>query len=188
MSKDRKHLACFTLLIACALSVPAARTSRAQESPRPSDEIKRITALAGNFDGAASFTAGGKTTRFTLHHVNRVIAGGFGLAVHESADAPEMGHYEAENLLGWDAGRKLLHLFSVTSDPNTHDHAGPWRGATHVTLRYEGLRDGKRMVEVIPFEIVSPNEYRFRSTVTVPGQAPEVFEATMKRIEGLAGR
>jgi len=169
-----------------ALLLPAA--GRAQEAPKPPAEIQRITALAGNFDGEASYTAGGKTMRFTLHHVNRVIAGGFGLAVHEQADSPEMGHYEAENLFGWDAGKKMLHLFSVTTDPNTHDHAGSWKDATHATLRYEGMKDGKKLVEVIPMEVVSANEYRFRSTLTVAGGSPEVFEATMKRVDKVSQR
>src|SRR5438876_12252012 len=95
-----------------SLAVAAPRGARAQEAPRPSPEIQRITALAGTFDGNATYTTGGKTVRFTLHHVNRAIAGGFGLAVHEQAELPELGHYEAENLLGWDEGRRMLHLFS----------------------------------------------------------------------------
>jgi hypothetical protein len=126
--------------------------------------------------------------QFTLHHTNKVIAGGFGLAVHEEADLPEMGHYEAENLFGWDAGRKQLHLYSVTSDPYTHDHAGRWSDATHLTLRYEGLRDGKRLVEVIPMQVVNANEYRFRSTLTVTGQPAEVLEAVMRRVDGMSRR
>jgi hypothetical protein len=171
-----------------ALLALAPRAARSQGVPRPAGEIRRITALAGEFDGDASYTSGGRTVRFTLHHTNRVIAGGFGLACHEQAELPGLGHYEAENLFGWDAGRRMLHLFSVTTDPNTHDHAGAWRDSMHVTLRYEGLRDGQRIIEVIPFEIIGPDAYRFRSTVTVPGQSPEVFEATMRRVEGVAGK
>ena len=175
-------------LIAATVLFSAAGRTRAQEAPKPSPEIQRITALAGTFDGEAAYTVGGKTTKFTLHHVNKVIAGGFGLAAHEEADVPGMGHYEAENLFGWDAGRRMLHLFSVTSDPNSHDHAGTWTDTRHATLRYEGLRDGKKLVEVIPMEIVSADEYRFRSTVTVAGQSPEVFEATMKRVDTLSSK
>ena len=175
-------------LAAGAALLMATGAARAQDMPKPAPEIQRITALAGTFDGEAAYTVGGKTTKFTLHHVNKVIAGGFGLATHEQADVPGMGRYEAENLFGWDAGRQMLHLFSVTSDPNTHDHAGQWTDARHATLRYEGLRDGKKLVEVIPMEVLGPDEYRFRSTVTVAGQPPEVFEATMKRVGTLSSK
>jgi len=174
--------------LAAAIVLAATGIARSQEPPKPSPEIQRITALAGTFDGEASYTVGGKTTKFTLHHVNKVIAGGFGLAAHEEADVPGMGHYEAENLFGWDPGRQMLHLFSVTSDPNTHDHAGKWTDAHHATLRYEGLRDGKKLVEVIPMEVVNADEYRFKSTLTVAGGSPEVFEATMKRTGALSSK
>jgi len=162
--------------------------AHAQQAPQPASEITRITALAGKFDGEAKFTVNGQTTTFTLHHTSRVIAGGFGLAVHEEADVPGMGHYEAENLLGWDAGKKQLHLLTVTNDPYTHDHAGRWTDATHVTLRYEGLQDGKKLVEVIPMVVPSADEYRFQSTMTVAGQPPQKFEATMKRVGDLTSR
>lgn len=189
MNTIRIHRMAAVVVTAALLSTALALApalARAQSAPAP--EIQRLAAMAGTFDGEASYTASGKTVRFRLHHVNKVIAGGYGLAVHEEADAPELGHYEAENLFGWDAGRRRLHLFSVTTDPNTHDHSGRWSDATHALLRYEGLKDGKRLVEEIPFELVSANEYRFRSTLTVAGAAPEVFAATMKRVDGMAKR
>lgn len=170
--------------LALVVSLFTAALAHAQVAPAP--EIQRLAAIAGAFEGDASLTAGGKTLHFTLHHENHVIAGGFGLESIEQADVPGMGRYEAANLFGWDAGRRQLHLFTVSNDPNTHDHAGPWADATHATLRYEGVRDGKKLVEVLPFEIVNADEYRFRSTVTTAGGAPEVFVATMKRVKTAA--
>jgi hypothetical protein len=177
-----------TLALLATLVLARQQASHAQETPQPAPEIKRMTALVGTFEGDAAYTAAGNTTHFTLHHVNRAIVGGFGLQTTESADIPGMGHYEAENLFGWDAGRKQLHLYSVTNDPYTHDHAGPWTDATHATLRYEGMRDGKKLVEVIPMEIVGADEYRFKSTITVDGKNPEVFVATMKRVRDMSAR
>lgn len=180
----------FIAFSAAALIVTNAvtRSAHSEQAPQPAPEIARITALAGKFDGEAVFTANGETKKFVLHHTSRVIAGGFGLAVHEEADIPGVGHYEAENLIGWDAGKKQLHLLSVTNDPYTHDHAGRWTDPTHVTLRYEGLQDGKKLVEVIPMEVPSANQYRFQSTLTVAGQTPQKFEATMKRVGDLSSR
>jgi len=174
-------------LATAALVAPLAN-AHAQQPPQPAPEIARITALAGKFDGEAKVTMNGQTTTFTLHHTSRVIAGGFGLQVHEEADIPGLGHYEAENLLGWDAGKKQLHLLTVTNDPYTHDHAGRWTDATHATLRYEGLQDGKKLVEVIPMVVPSADEYRFQSTLTIAGQPPQQFEATMKRVGEMSSR
>lgn len=120
--------------------------------------------------------------------MNRVIAGGFGLQTHEEADIPGIGRYEAENLFGWDSGKRQLHLFSVTNDPYAHDHAGPWTDARHATLRWEGVHDGRKMSEVLPIEVVSADEYRFHSTVTIAGKAPETFDGVMKRVTSTASR
>jgi len=176
------------LALASALAVSVAPAARAQQPPQPAPEIQRMTALAGKFEGDASFTRDGKTVKFTLHHENRVISGGFGLQCHEEADIPGMGHYEAENLFGWDAGKRELHLFSVSNDPYAHDHAGRWTDATHATLRYEGKHEGKSYLEAIPMEITSVNEYRFRSMVSIDGKPHDVFVATMKRVGQLSAR
>lgn len=188
MNTTLRHRSAAASALAAALILAGAAPARAQQAPKPAAEIQRMTALAGSFEGEASYTINGKTVRFTLHHTNRVIAGGFGLQCHEEADVPEMGRYEAENLFGWDVGSGKLHLFTVTSDPNTHDHAGRWSDATHARLRYEGIQDGKKLVEDIPMEVVSPNEYRFTSTMRVGGQVAGVFQATMKRIESVSSR
>jgi len=187
-TQNHSTLSPVTALFAVAFVTAFSVVAHSQETPKPAPEIQKLAVLAGSFDGPATYTIDGKAMNFTLHHVNRVVAGGFGVLCHEEADSPEIGHYESENLFGWDAGRGRLHLFSVTTDPNTHDHSGRWTDATHAFLRYEGLRDGKRLVEEIPFELVSPDEYRFKATVTVAGKKAETFEATMKGVSGMAGK
>jgi hypothetical protein len=182
-ARIRPHHAALTLFFTLS-----ATGVHAQAAPQPPAEIRRITALAGTFEGKATYTANGKPVTFTLHHVNQVIAGGFGLQCHEDADIPGMGRYVAEDLFGWDAGRGQLHLFSVTNDPYAHDHAGPWTDAHHATLRWEGVHDGRKMSEVLPIEIVGPDEYRFHSTVTTAGKPPETFDAVMKRVAATASR
>jgi hypothetical protein len=188
MSTIRIHRIAAIALIAATLGISRA-SHAADQTPKPSPEIQRMTVLAGSFQGEASYTpAGAQPIRFTLHHTNKVIAGGFGLACHEESDSPELGHYEAENLIGWDEGGRKIHLFSVTTDPNTHDHAGAWTSPSKVTMRYEGLKDGKKYVEVIPMEIVSANQYRFKATTSVAGKVTGVFEADMKRVESMSSR
>ena len=94
-----------------------------------------------------------------------------------------MGPYEGDNLFGYDRGRGQIHLFSVTNEPNTHDHKGRWTGPHTLELRYDGMLDGKKYVEVIPMTVVGANEYRFRSTVTLGGKLMQTFEGDMKRVQ-----
>jgi len=178
-----------TLALAAVAAVLAATTlivhepARAGEpsAPKPDPAIQRLLTLAGTFDGDASLTMDGKTTRFRLHHENREVSAGFGLSAHETAELPGLGHYEAENLFGYDAGRGQIHLFSVTNDPNTHDHKGTWTSSNTLQLRYEGLLDGRKYVEVIPMTVVGPDEYRFKSIATLDGKPYQTLTADMKR-------
>jgi hypothetical protein len=189
MHTHRMHAVAAIGFAAALTLTAAARAESPAPAPTPAPEIQKFLAIAGTFEGDASYTpADGQPMRFTLHHTNRVISGGFGLGCHEESDSPEMGHYEAENLFGWDAGGRKLHMFSVTTEPNTHDHAGTWISPTKGRFRYEGIKDGKTYVEEIPFELVSANEYRFTATTRVAGKVTGVYQATMKRVENMSSR
>lgn len=176
-----RTLAVAAVVVLASVALRGAARAEEMAAPKPDPALAKLLALAGTFDGEAAITMDGKTTKFTLHHENRVIADGFGLLAHESADVPGLGHYSAENLFGYDAGSKQIHLLSVTNDPNTHDHKGTWIGAKTLQLRYDGILDGKKYVEVIPMTVVGPDEYRFESTVTLGGKPYQKFAADMKR-------
>jgi len=181
------------LSVVTLIALAAAQPARADDAaPRPPEAIQRLATLAGRFEGTASYTVDGKTMQFTLHHENRVAANGFALECIESADSPELGHYASVNIFGFDPGRGQLHLYTVDNLGDAHDHIGNWLGDRDAYFRQEGVVDGKPEIEEIPFTMVSPNEYRFRSIVTVAGQPASVFEATMKRQEmamnGSAGK
>lgn len=170
------------LFLAVAILAGGRQVARAQEMPKPSADIQRLAFLAGTWEGNATVTMNGKTSHFRLRHENRSIAQGFGIECRETADSPEIGgRYESENLFGFDPGRGEIHLLTVTNWAETHDHKGKWADDKHFTMRYEGVADGKPMVEEIPVTIVSNNEYRFKSTVTIDGKIDSTFEADMIR-------
>ena len=175
------------LSAAAFLPTPLLHAARADEKAggpppaNPPEAVQRLSRLAGRFEGPASYTADGKTVRFTLRHESRLSAGGWALESIESADSPELGPYASVNIFGFDPGRGQLHLYSVTNVGDCHDHVGNWLSADQAYFREEGFVDGKPMIEEIPLTIVSPDEYRFRSVTTVAGQVTAVFEADMKR-------
>jgi hypothetical protein len=184
--RTASHAALLCALTLFATVVPAS-APRAEENAggpsavKPPEAVQRLAPLAGRFEGTASYTADGKTTRFTLRQDSRLSAGGWGLECTESADTPELGHYASVNIFGFDPGRGQLHLYSVTNLGDCHDHVGNWLSDNQVYFREEGFLDGKPMIEEIPLTIVGPNQYRFRSVTTVAGQVTAIFEADMRR-------
>lgn len=114
--------------LAAAILAGTHHSCSAQEVQKPSPEIQRLSFLAGDWEGDASATMNGQTAHFRLRHENRVIAQGFGIQSHESADSPEIGgHYEAENLFGFDrgAGRSISSLSRTGRRPTTTKESGP---------------------------------------------------------------
>ncbi len=170
------------LLLVAAILVAAAAasitTAHAQEIP---GQIKKLYPFVGTWVGNAKMTMGGETITFKLKHVTTKVSDGYGLQTVESAVIPGLGSYHSVNLWGYDPGKDMIHLFSVTNSGETHDHSAVLANDGTMTLRYEGVADGKPYVEVIPMKLTSPKEYHFTSTVTIGGQTEAVLDVTMKR-------
>lgn len=161
---------------ATPLLIPA--HAAAQEIPAP---VQRCAFLEGTWTGQATVTAQGDTLRFVLTFAVTRIANGLGYYVVGTANIPGLGAYQEASLLGYDAGKDLVHLFSVTTTGETHDHAGRFDRAGNIVFKYEGVKDGKRYVETIPMTFTSPTEFSFTSTVTVGRKVMSVFQATMRK-------
>lgn len=165
-------------LIAIAASFCSPLATWAQEVPAP---IQKLAFLEGTWSGDATVTEGGQTTSFRLNIVVTKIAGGLGYYAVGSADIPGMGTYTESDMFGYDAGKGLVHMFSVTATGETHDHYGRFDRNGNITFKYEGVMNGKKYVETIPMTIVSPTEFSFKSTATIGGKVQSVFQATMRK-------
>jgi hypothetical protein len=152
------------------------------EAPQPAQEVAKLMAWTGTFEGEASVSMNGKTTPFKLKHMNRQASQGWALICEEKADIPEMGRYEAVNIFGFDAGKKMLHLYTVSNMGDTHDHWGKWTNDKTFDMKYEGMQDGKPMVETIHCVFDSPTQYHFTSETKVGGQMYSTFSATMVKV------
>jgi hypothetical protein len=164
-----------------ALVLTGMQPARAEDNPAPPEPIRRLAAFAGKFDGEGSLTMGGSTSPLKLHHELIPFADGWGMMVHETVTSPVLGTYLSESLFGYDIGAGRMHLFTVSNGADTHDHAGTWTDDKHLTLRYTGIKDGKPMVEDLTASFDGPDQYSFRSVVTVDGKEESVFQASMKR-------
>lgn len=95
---------------------------RAQETP---EAIRKLAFLEGIWTGEASYVAGGQTTSFTMNITVTKIAGGLGYYATGADDIPGVGTYSESNLFGYDAGKDLVHLFSVTANRGYSSFARP---------------------------------------------------------------
>ncbi|MCC7438866.1 MAG: DUF1579 family protein [Armatimonadetes bacterium] len=167
------------ILLQLATSIP---TNAQQEIPKVSDQIKRIITIAkGEWAGNATITMGDQTLRFPLSMSNKVISGGWGLMSTVHGTIPGMGEYHETDMFGYDAGRDALHLFSVTSFGETHDHSGKWTNDKRLEFRYEGVADGAPLLEEIVAEFTTPRELSISSTVMIGGATAVVFKAVFKK-------
>jgi hypothetical protein len=180
---NARNIARFFAAAALAIIMTGAASPLvAQDAPHVPDVVQQhLWPLVGNWRGEAKMTVGGTTTTFPYTHKSMKTAGGFGLQVIDGGTIPGMGAYTGTNLFGYDAGTGTLHLFTVDNVGDVHDHAGKWAGEKNVVLRYEGISEGKPMVEIITIDFDGPRQYSFKSVVTVGGEPYQTFEATMKR-------
>jgi hypothetical protein len=177
-------LAGTTLFIGTALAKPYDESSAptAAQAPMPAKEMSKFMNYTGTFEGDASLSLNGKTTTFKLRHMNKQVAQGFGLECDEAADIPEMGHYDAVNIFGFEPGKNVLRLYTVSNMGDTHDHWGKWTDEKTFDLTYEGLQDGKKCVEKIHCVFDNPTSYHFTSETTVGGEMFSKFSATMTKV------
>ena len=70
---------------------------------------------------------------------------------------------EENDLWGYDPGDHKLHMLSVTSDGNVHDHSGSVDQDNVLHLRWEGVVDNEPAHEHISIEVYSPDEVKVLS-------------------------
>lgn len=174
-----------TALIAAAIMLHTAAVvdiNAQQEPPKVSEQIKRLITLGtGEWVGKATLTTGDQTLNFQLTMSNKAISGGWGLLSMVHGIIPGMGSYNETDMFGYDAGRDLLHLFSVTSFGETHDHSGRWVNDKRMEFRYEGVVDGAPIIEEIVAEFTTPRELSISSAVSIGGKPASLFKVELKK-------
>jgi hypothetical protein len=81
------------------------------------------------------------------------------------------GSVEEEDLWSFDRWGKKVHVFSVTSDHNVHDHIGGWRDDATLEARWDGTMDGKDAAEALVMTWESPDRFRIHDTMYSDGKA-----------------
>ncbi len=167
----------FTLALATmAIADPAAaqhrqeRARAGQMDPRAPAEIRGLGSLLGEWSGSGTFEQGGQRASVQARWSCSATSGGHGVrCALLLTGLPGMDRYEETDLMGWNGSDGLYHWYSVTNAGEVHDHAGSCDGAV-TTFQYQGVVDGKLLVERVTFTMVDARTMRVQATTTVGNQ------------------
>ena len=92
-----------------------------------------------------------------------------------------MGNYEEVDIVGFDPGEGLVHVFSVTNTAATHDHKGKWSDNNTLNLVNEGLQEGKNYKEQITIKFRNPKEFSIHEVDTLDGQVTSTMDVILRK-------
>jgi hypothetical protein len=147
----------------------------------PSEQVKRFTPYAGTFEGQVIMTEGDETVTAKVRSKNSIISDNWGFLVEEVATMPDGTQYKSHNMMGYDAGGKKVHIFSVTNAGETHDHKGDWKDPKTLATQYEGTWEGKPYVEKITLTFHNPDSYSVSWVSTSGGKVVNKGDETLHR-------
>ena len=161
----------YRILIAAAVAFPfVVLTGHTQEKQVPPEQIRKLEAILGTFEGEATMTEGGKLLKGMVRHANSSISDGWGFLMEEVITMEDGTAYKSHNIIGYDAGGGKVHVFSITNAGETHDHKGSWTKPTTVSVQYEGKWEGKPYVEKASLTIDGPDSYSLSWNATLAGK------------------
>lgn len=135
-------------------------------------EVQSLHKLVGLWTAKqATFTMAGKAQKVDITIDCKATSGGWGVACQSKIVAPGMV-IEETDLFGYDAQHKRYHWYAVTSQGETHDHAGmPTSGDRSFVFVHAGPMDGKPMQEILRMTFdATEKKIDFRSDGIVDGQ------------------
>lgn len=140
-----RPLASTLVLLAAPLALAAGPAA-----PTQPPEFRRLVAsFTGVTQGTMTLTAGDQKLSLTGTRTCRAAGNGLGLQCQLKGDIQGMGPYEASELFGFNAETGKVHLYTVTSMGEVHDHAGSFGPDGSLKLEFVGTRGGKAYVERI---------------------------------------
>jgi hypothetical protein len=163
--------------IACCLalavsSVSATAAEKASAKPVPPEVEKTVAALAGRWSLTTTMTAPGAapvTFPQTVDCKRAVM--GRAVACVDTWSAPGVGAAEYRYLIGYDVETSRVHLFSMGSPGEVHDHTCGWKSDTMLECDpHVATMGGLPSTETVSF-VFSANTMTFDGTTTGPDGA-----------------
>ena len=145
------------------------------------DEAKKLGFLVGEWNIEGYLTFQNKRLKVKGVWMLSWAAAGWGILNVGELELEGLGVYEEVDILGFDAGEKMYHLFSVTNTAATHDHKGNWLDEKTLRFSFEGLQGGKGYKETIEIKKVSPTELAIMEKDESEGQTVSAMDITLRK-------
>lgn len=148
--------------------------------PLPS-EASKLKVFLGDWKVEGTLTFEGKPFKVRGFWRATSAASGWGVLNVGKMEIEGLGAYEEFDILGFDPGEKIFHLFSVTNTAAAHDHKGKWSGEDSISFVFEGLQEGKVYKEEIEAKFRSPMEFTLYEKDTLDGQVISTMDITLRK-------
>ena len=89
--------------------------------------------------------------------------------------------YFEDDLWSFDKNSGKVHVFSLTSQGDVHDHTGNWVDPQNLTVKWTGKYEGKLASEETQLSWVSKDEIRIFETESLEDQTDVTIEYVLKR-------
>jgi hypothetical protein len=138
--------------------------------PRPlaPEVAATVDRLVGRwtFEVKVSFSGADKPAVSRFVYDCRRVALGHAVSCSGSLDVPGVGRVEEVSLVAYDPESKLVHMMTVNSGGDFHDHRGGWSGNT-LELEAETTSGGRHVQERITFAVDDRGGATYRSVATL---------------------
>lgn len=91
--------------------------------------------------------------------------------------------YYENSLWSFDQAARQVHLYSITSEGEAHDHVGAWKDEATLELNWRGTFEDQDQQEQIIVKWISKNHIELKQTNYSKGQAALTTDYVFKRKE-----
>ena len=91
--------------------------------------------------------------------------------------------YLENDLWSFDQASGKMHLFSITSEGDAHDHIGDWKDDQTLELKWKGSYEKEDLEENIVLKWVSKDQIEIKETFSSKGKTKLVVDYVFKRKE-----
>jgi hypothetical protein len=110
------------------------------------------------------------------------VAGGHGAYWEESGVHPAIGEMLTSDLLAINPADKKLHCYSIDNMGMTRDQVCVWKSPDHLYMEYNGIQDGKKVVEKTDLKFTGNDLLTFTGVSVKDGKTQWSGSGTFRKI------
>ncbi len=154
-----------------------------QQSTQQPKELELLKQLIGEWSvGIAMKTSEGKVVS-GCGEMTAVEIQGSGINSEINTHIEGYDDYFENDLWSFDCDSSKVHLFSVTSEGDSHDHVGNWKDNSTLELNWRGTFEDQEMEEQITVRLVTKDQIELIETNYTKGKLLLTTDYVFKRKE-----